>query len=202
MLTILLLAASTTTPWQIADLPAPDRVTLTRGADRLTLGLAGIEPPQVRTAAEQRWFDTHHALALPRWRGLSVVAITRAPDGVALVLDDGTDLAVELVRAGLGLSSSSRPALAAAEREARREQRGIWNPSGWTERRDLARLPVEIREPVPETPRHVGLAEQLASRPLRPWDERREAFDAAMRVMTAAESDDPPAPVPESNQDE
>lgn len=196
MITAALILAATATPMRIEALPAPDQITIVEGAHRTTVPLAGVMAPTASSSAERRWHRELVAAAQSLWQGRVIRKLIPGRRGLVVVLDDGTNLSHELVRAGVGLAEPSNGELARLEREARRGQRGLWSLAGWNHRRALELEPVVIPAGALPQPRHRGLAERLDPQDLRPWAERLEEFEQTLLAATtsAAGEDEEPEP--------
>lgn len=115
-------------------------------------------------------------------------------DGVARLA--GEDVRLALLARGLALvepAAAERAGLVAlryAEREARRRGLGAWSHAAWRAHQASVTEPVALATPPPpsEPPRLAA----RAARPGQPsWEERKAAFDAALRELERAA---PPPP--------
>jgi len=107
-----------------------DTVWTLEGASRARVRLDGIDCPEIGQpfGLEAKQFTS--AALLRRQVVVTVRDVDTYGRLVSRVTDDGRDVSVDLVRAGLAWyysRFSSDPVLAAAEREARASHRGLWS---------------------------------------------------------------------------
>ena len=117
----------------------------------------------------------------------SIAPPSRHREGPAILLPTGEELIPELLRRGLaqvegGGADSPSSGLLAAEREARSRGRGIWSHEAWRAHQEESTRAVVLpgtRAPIPRRP----LADRARELSDESWEERKEAFEAAMREL-------------------
>lgn len=166
----------------IAQLPRPDQVVLAGSSQPLPL--ANVLAPQVRGLRGREWLAGFGVVATSQWAGTAVV-VSRSARGWQVTLDDGTSLAEALVGSGLAYAAEGAPAeILAAQRHARRMQRGLWHQDAWQAQRDGKLAPLELFFPTP--PPTAGLAQRVAPAGLPGFDQRRQLFEAALSELAAS----------------